>query len=418
MRLLHTLQQNQRIPFHMPGHKRNVALLGQAMPYSIDITEIDGFDTLQHPTGLLRELSERARLQWRSLRAYLSVNGSTGAILAGVRAMTKPGDTVLVARNCHMSVFHAIELCGLRPVLLEPEWLPVWGIYGCVAQETLDAAAAAHPEAALCVITSPTYEGVCSELKTDIPLLIDAAHGAHLPLPRADLVVMSLHKTLTALTQTAVLHVCSSRVDRALLEHQMRVFQTSSPSYVLLASIDECLALLEAKGDALFTQWNLRLDAFYARAQKWKRLRLFTEHHDRSKLLIDTGNGEAAAGFLRSCGLEPEYAREALLLLLTSPCDTDEAMAALAAALDELDAQPAPPAPDIPPVLPQEPCPTLPGARLIHATQSPGCVSAEYLWQYPPGIPLLLPGQVIARPPPGRAWVAVMGENTERGTKP
>ena len=320
------------VPFHMPGHKR--APLGGGLPWQLDITEIAGFDDLKDPRGLLLDLTRQAAAHWGADEAWIGVNGSTGAILSGLRAMTKRGDTVLVARNCHMSVFHAIELRELRPVILEPEWLPNWGIYGRVAQETLDQALAAHPEAALCVITSPTYEGFLSELACPIPLYVDAAHGAHLPLPNSDLVNISTHKTLPALTQTALLHVRSSRVDIERLERQLRVFQTSSPSYVLMASIERCVALLEEQREELFEQWRQRLDAFYDHARQWQSLRLLRPD-DRSKLVVHCGMDPTSK--LHKHRIEPEYIQNGRALFLTSPCDTDEMMAALAAALDALD---------------------------------------------------------------------------------
>jgi arginine/lysine/ornithine decarboxylase len=409
------LQEIHSIPFHMPGHKRNTGMLGGALPWRQDITEISGFDNLQNPTGLLLALRRRAAALWGSRTAFLGVNGSTGCLLAAVRAFTQHGDTALIARNCHMAVFHAAELRGLRVVLLEPEWLPAWGIYGAVRQQTLNAALAAHPAAALCVVTSPTYEGIHSPLECPIPLVIDAAHGAHLPLPAADLVVVSLHKTLPALTQTALLHVTSDRVNLQNLEHQFRIFQTSSPSYVLLASIEQCVALLKCRRAELFAAWQRRLDRFYACARQWRSLRLFAAPHDRSKLLIACPSAEATAAYLRQRNIEPEYAQGQNLLLLTSPCDTDEMMRRLFEALQDFSAtgtqlalknfaRPA--------------CSATVAFQLretgerevVSANQAVGRLCAEYIWDYPPGIPLLLPGQAIAQAPPGRRAVAVFVE--------
>jgi len=365
----------------MPGHKRNPAL-GDALPYALDITEIEGFDNLQNPQGVLRDLSRRAAAHWGADAAWLGVNGGTGAVLAGVRAMAARGDTVLVARNSHLSVFHALELCGLRPVFLEPAWLPDWGIYGALSQQTLDDALLAHPEASLCILTSPTYEGVLSPLDCPIPLFVDAAHGAavlddrgaHLPLPQADLTAVSLHKTLPALTQTALLLARGPRANRGKVSRAVNTFQTSSPSYVLLASIDCCLALLEAHQAELFAAWRRRLDEFYAHARSWRSLRLFdAPQHDRSKLLVRCHAGHAAA-FLRSHKIEPEYARGNLLLLMTSCCDADEAMSRLTAALDALDAG-CPPAPPPPPRPAPPPRPFLEDPAAWHV-------------EYPPGIPI------------------------------
>ena len=409
------------IPFHMPGHKRNAALLGDTLPWAMDITEITGFDNLQNPEGMLRDITRRSAAFWGSRAAYLSVNGSTGAILSAIRATTQPGDTVIVARNCHMSVFHAVELCHLHPVFLEPEWLPAWGIYGAVPQAAIDQAVAAHPNAALCVITSPTYEGVCSDISCPIPLFVDAAHGAHLPLPNADLACISLHKTLPALTQTAMLHVMSKRVDLRKLEHQLRVFQTSSPSYLLMASAEQCVALLITQRNALFAAWEQRLAAFYAHAQQWKHLRLFQPncHFDRSKLLIQCTAANPYA-ILQKHLIEPEYIQCGSILFMTSPCDTDPMMLALTNALDELDAQSSNSVPHSEPRPPQfsaqplalplndalnAPSETIPAAQAI------GRICAEYVWEFPPGIPVLLPGQVIEAVPPGRGNIRVVNSN-------
>ena len=358
-------------PFHMPGHKRN-PLLGGSLPWQLDITEIAGFDNLNDPRGILLDLKRRAAAHWGADEAWIGVNGSTGAILAGLRAMTKRGDTVLVARNCHISVFHALELCGLRPVFLEPEWFYAWGFCGVISQRTLDQAIREHPEAALCVVTSPTYEGILSPLECPIPLFVDAAHGAHLPLPQAELAAVSLHKTLPALTQTALLFACGPRADRERVSREMRVFQTSSPSYVLLASVAHCLDLLENDQPALFAAWEQRLGAFYAHARHWRNIELFDAPHDRSKLLLRC-DAEHAAVHLRAAKIEPEYARGNLLLLMTSCCDTDEAMARLAAALDALDAR----CPPLPAPAPRpDPLPEDFLAR-------PG----DWVVAYPPGVP-------------------------------
>ena len=364
-------------PFHMPGHKRNLPLLGgDGLPWQLDITEIAGFDNLQNPQGILLDLSQRAAAHWGADAAWISVNGGTGAVLSGLHAMTQPGDTVLAARNCHMSVFHALDLRGLRPVFLEPEWLPDWGIYGALSQQTLGEALRAHPQAALCVVTSPTYEGILSPLDCPIPLFVDAAHGAHLPLPRADLAAVSLHKTLPALTQTALLLARGPHADGEKISQAMRVFQTSSPSYVLLASVARCLELLEEHQPAWFAQWNSRLDEFYAHARCWRNLRLFDVPHDRGKLLIRC-DAEHAAAHLRRRKIEPEYARGNLLLLMTSCCDTDKAMARLTAALDELDAN-CPPAPE-------------PAARPAPLPEGFHLNPARWVMEYPPGVPVYVP---------------------------
>ena len=105
-------------PMHMPGHKRHRV---GCLPLKMDVTEISGFDNLHHPTGCIREIEQHAARLWQAARAFMLVNGATGGILAAIRAMTRPDDTVVIARNCHRSVYNAVELCGLRPVYYMPD---------------------------------------------------------------------------------------------------------------------------------------------------------------------------------------------------------------------------------------------------------------------------------------------------------
>ena len=262
---LHRNGEEGRLPFHMPGHKRNT----ERFPYldrlsaTEDITEIDGFDNLHGAEEILAEAMARAASLWHSERAYFLVNGSSCGILAGIRALTKRGDTVLLSRNAHKSVYHAVELCGLKPIFLMPPYDNERGMFLSLPPRTVREALEAHPEVRLVVLTSPTYEGVLSDTASiaklaherGIPLLVDAAHGAHLGLSAdfpigaveagADIVVASLHKTLPSLTQTAILHAGGPLVDTARLAHQLAVFETSSPSYLFLASMDGCVRALE-----------------------------------------------------------------------------------------------------------------------------------------------------------------------------
>ena len=241
-------------PFHMPGHKRRPGALGGALPEALDITEIDGFDDLHDPEGVLAEAMERAARLYGSKKARFLVNGSTCGILAGIHAAAPRGSTVLVARNCHKSVYHAIELLDLRPVYLAPRLDVRSGVAGSIDPAEVETALAAHPDAKLVVITSPTYEGVMSELpgialrcrRAGVPLLVDEAHGAHFGLRGgfaasatgcADLVVQSLHKTLPSPTQTALLHWNSDLIPFEAVEHGLDIFETSSPSYPLMAAM-------------------------------------------------------------------------------------------------------------------------------------------------------------------------------------
>lgn len=421
-------------PMHMPGHKRNSRLHGTGLPYDIDLTEIYGFDNLQNPEGILRQTEELASELYGSKRAFLSVNGSTGAILAAIYACVKPNDKVIMARNCHKAVYNAIEINRLQPVYINPEADALTGLAGSITPEQVRQALSDNPEARLVIITSPTYEGVISDIREiakaahqrNVPLLVDAAHGAHLgfsPLlgagpvsEEADLTVMSLHKTLPALTGCALLHTQGELVDEVSLRNAMNIFQTSSPSYVLLSSIDYCLRLLKDRGKELFADYEVRLKSFYGKAKQLKNLRVFSAdglpdcvyRFDPGKLLILTGaagnlSGAKLAGLLREKhNIETEYALNEAVLAITSISDTDEGFDRLFEALTEIDGELVPA--ELRHIymkhdLPQQAF--APGnlkgelGQETEISKAVGRVSLEYVWAYPPGIPLLVPGEVI-----------------------
>lgn len=430
------------IPMHMPGHKRNTGLLGTELPYDIDITEIDGFDNLHGASGILNEYMEEIAEFYGTKRSFYLVNGSTCGILAGIRAATKRGGKIAVARNSHKSVYHAIELFGLEAVYLMPELDEAFGIHGGVSSANIAAALKKHPDTQLVVLTSPTYEGVVSDIAAiaeichaqGIPLIVDEAHGSHFNYSQhfpasatalgADIVIQSLHKTLPSLTMTSLAHLNGNLISPEELARQLAIFESSSPSYVLMASIDRCFRLLRDEGIQLFGNYNQRLTDFSGKMKNLQRLKVLCHGSDRpaahatffafdqGKILISaqgTGiTGQALAEMLRSeYQIEMEMAFGDHALAMTSVCDTEAAMAALADALLAIDS-------------------TLKSAASEHASndtattfampekqyeiwqalesetascpfkQAIGETAAEYVWAYPPGIPLLVPGERIS----------------------
>lgn len=257
-------------PYHMPGHKRNVQAGGMGQYYKIDITEIDGFDNLHHAEGILQEAQERANRLYGAGETFYLVNGSTCGVLAAIMAVAERGGELLMARNCHKSVYHAAILQELNPHYYDPPVLKEYGICDGVAAEGIEHLLDELPECKAVVITSPTYEGIMSDIRAvadavhrrDGILIVDEAHGAHLGLwgnapegavaEGADLVIHSLHKTLPAMTQTALIHVQGERVDRKRLRKYLGMLQTSSPSYVMMASMDSCIRYLESHGAQRF----------------------------------------------------------------------------------------------------------------------------------------------------------------------
>ena len=278
------------LPMHMPGHKRRA--VDGVLPYGIDITEIEGFDNLHNRQGVLKDLADRCAVLRGAGCAFPLVGGSTLGILSAVYSLTKPGDTVIIARGCHKAVYHACEIRNLNVKYFFPE-TDKNGFFLSVTPQSVKKALEENPDASLVIITSPTYEGVISDIKEicnivhghGAQLFVDSAHGAHLGyydgFPEdslslgADVCVESLHKTLPSLTQTAVLFV-KEKALYSEIENALDIFETSSPSYVLLASIDRCVSLIESKRDELFSDYQKALDGFYKAVKGMKNLEIIT----------------------------------------------------------------------------------------------------------------------------------------------
>lgn len=504
-------------PLHMPGHKRQMQFFEH--PYKIDITEIDGFDNLHHPEGILKETQERAAGLYGADETHFLVNGSTGGILAAVSAAVPRGGRILMARNSHKSAFHAALINGLRVTWLYPDMDMRRGIYGSIRPEQVrealrndasrspasravmnDAEVESASGIAAVLITSPTYDGVVSDIRAiarevhraGAILIVDEAHGAHFAMhpyfPEsalalgADLVINSLHKTMPSLTQTALLHVKGGRVDRERLRFYLGVYQSSSPSYVLMTGIDECIRLMESRRKELFDDFVGRLESLRRSLGRMKVLHLMTGEEpelnafafDRSKILISTEavdapdrmlsrtedesirsdlsrsdsirrepicrctddaagedadsladdindratgrianpcmTGAGLAQILRTCyHLEIEMASEHYVTAILTVADTQEGFDRLERALLEIDARLCEErsiSDEIMTMTEADSCPhpetvmTMTEAdglprESVPIAQSPGRVAAEAVYLYPPGIPLLVPGERV-----------------------
>lgn len=442
------------VPLHMPGHKRNPAGVPflEALGAKYDITEIDGFDNLHDPQGILKDAMARAACLWGSDRCFFLVNGSTCGVLAAVTAAAKVSGSkkLIMARNCHRSVYNAAALNDLEPLYLVPPPAEGFGFCASIPPKAVEKAVSANPGVPV-ILTSPSYEGVLSNIAEiavvchlwGSPLIVDEAHGAHLGLsPKfpggavsagADIVVQSLHKTLTGLTQTGLLHLSGGLVPAADIQRELSVFETSSPSYLLMSSIDGTRALLEARGAELFRLWSDRLSRFDAQCAPLQKLRLPGHSDpfrfqspapgagfrrsglncpsvwgfDRSKLIVSCEGTDATGAALTAAlrerfHIECEMAAPAYVVAMTGLLDTDENLARFAGALLELDGEihataprrPFTPAP-VPPrrlsvreALSRE-------TRTVSPREARGSIAAEYIWAYPPGIPLVVPGEEL-----------------------
>ena len=448
----------------MPGHKRNTKLIKRyglwdecLTPYDIDITEIDNFDNLHNPEGIIKEAERLAARLYGAKESIYSVNGSTGAILA-VLGLIHKGEAVLMARNCHKSVYHGVELYGLVPYYLEGETDSL-GIYQSISPKEVEEAlrtSALHCEnldkepdvegpdnsrIKLVVITSPTYEGVVSDISliADIChrygafLLVDEAHGAHFGFDDyfpasavslgADFVVQSLHKTLPSYTQTAVLHICTGK-DKVInkIRRQFNLLETSSPSYIFLAGMEGSLNLIKDYGRELFDDYKKRLISFREGVATLKNIRLYAPlnafDYDYGKLVITAGDnlGSKLYRYLYdNHHLVMEMKSKDYVIAMTSIFDTDEGFYRLLKALKELDSDETfftlDNKANFDYTLMDRRWGTLPerkyipyeavrladiyGKYKVSLDTSQGLTSADYVYFYPPGIPLLVPGEVI-----------------------
>ena len=429
------------IPFHMPGHKRNVNFNKHLNKIGIryDFTEIPQLDNLQAPEGIIKNVMNKAQLLWNTKKSFLSVNGSTCGINAAVATLADLKDNIIVARNSHKSVYNAIELLDLEPVFIAPAFNNKLNISGSILPETVYNAIFCNPDAKTVLLTSPTYDGVISDIKAicdishkmNIPVIVDEAHGAHLHLSNcfgnsaisanADIVIQSLHKTLPGLTQTAIAHICTDRIDVNRFQRYLSVFQTSSPGYPLLSSIEGCIDLLLGKKDTLYSDWIKNIDYIDNRLANLKNIKAFYHGlsknevygniyaYDRSKLLLSTDNlslnGKQLFDMLmKDYGIICEMYTNSYVLAMLSMCDKKSSIRKLCNALEEIDLtcseNDAPALKntqtyDIP-----KRCMSIREARNKRSTGIPvseaqGHICAEYIWAYPPGIPYLIPGEKI-----------------------
>ena len=435
---LYEYSRTEFYPFHMPGHKRNFLPETMNNFYDIDITEITDFDNLHHAEGILKENQQLAVELYGADFTYFLINGSTAGILAAVSACTKRNGKLLMARNCHKAVYHGAYLRGLETVYLYPSYEPTCGLNGRISPIDVEKALRKDKDIQAVLITSPTYEGVVSDVRSiaeivhkyHIPLIVDEAHGAHFSFHSAfpvsaldlgaDVVIHSLHKTLPSPTQTALLHTKGNRVDISKIETFLGIYQTSSPSYVLMSGISACLRFLKEKGEEAFEEYVYKLKECRQCLGKMKSLRLLEKEFgntpsflDISKLVIATVGSEISGPKLHNIlrekyHLEMEMEGENYVIALTSVLDSQEGFDRLTQGLLEIDAElcrrfePEICFEDSNKVFHAEQvCSISVGMesrkKQVLLKESEGLISGEYAYLYPPGIPLLTPGERIDR---------------------
>lgn len=441
---LKNYSESDYYPFHMPGHKRfpeeSVLPCYKCFPtfYQYDITEIEGFDNLHDAKGLLLSLQQKAARIYHAEQTFFLVNGSTCGILSAVSTVAQERKKLLMARNCHKSVYDAVLLNRLQAEYLWPDMIEEFDIQGGITAEEIKKHIQGRQDICGVVITSPTYDGILSDVQKiaeevhacHLPLIVDEAHGAHFVLSKkapksavecgADVVINSVHKTLPALTQTALLHVQGSLVDREKLKRYLSIYQSSSPSYLLMASIDQCVDFIEREGQERYEKLLILRKEIEKKTAGFSCIKILPEdeRRDPGKLLIsvkdtDMTGQELYQILLQKYHLQMEMAAPSYVLGILTGMDTEEGIERLTEALEKIDKELAERIKsnagikkrgervDIYSIVPK------PSGLSIYETVrkekewialeiSAGRISGGYLYFYPPGIPLLVPGEMIS----------------------
>ena len=421
-----------RGPLHVPGHQQGRTLparldlwLGQAA--KLDLTELPGLDNLAQPEGCILQSQELAAKAYGSEMCLYSVNGSSAGIMAAILATTTPDTTVLFANPFHISAWHGLVHSGANALRAGAKY-NADGRQGTVNLAALTSALDKHPEIGVVYVTSPTYLGDVSDIaaisdqvhRRGLLLIVDEAHGAHFGLhpclPQnsvqagADIVIHSVHKMLPGLTQTAWIHSQGNRVDRARLAASLRSLQSTSPSYLLLASLDAAQFWLRSEGPAAAERTLQRLQ----RAGLWSRPgKGEPTQGDMLKHWVCAPTWEAArelAHRLTTRGLYPEYVDTTGVLSILGLDISDSTLTQYADIVNQwkLDRDASPPGHTLPVTASRlavstemegfamRPRDTLLSKRaIVPLAQGEGRVLGEPLVPYPPGVPVLYPGQVL-----------------------
>lgn len=425
----------------MPGHKgrrfyekyapKAAALFNRLPDY--DITEIPGADNLFQPETVIRRVMDRYRSLYGSRETYLLINGSSAGLMAAIMTAVPPGGKLIMARNCHKSVFNGARLGNITPVYAWPEIIEEYGICGEVTAEEIERAISEAPEASAVLVTSPNYYGVCSDIEAigqavhrhGMMLIVDQAHGAHLPFMNerlaaekggADIVIDSTHKTLASFTQTAIANICSDMVDLDVFQDRLQMLESTSPSYLLMASLDLNAQIIEDYGEELMKAWRENLMYFYRRYKEIPGLSLMTHPAlDPTKLNLDmSSRGYSGADLeeeLEKRGIYMELTTGNIAMAMTGIGNDRSDYDRLLEALAEI-SENAPVAKassrgeneEMPGICEAErqinshkpETVRVPAkAESVHYTEAEGRVSAGLIIPYPPGRPLICPGEIM-----------------------
>ncbi len=430
-------RKNKRTLFTTPSHGQGdfvapgtAKMLGHRF-FSCDYSEIEGFDNLSNPRGIIKTAQDTAADIYGAKSTFFLTNGSTSGIIAAMYSTLKRGDKVVIARNCHKSVYNGLVLTGAVPIWLMPEYNEEWGIFESINIDALEEIFLKNKDAKAFIMTNPTYEGAMSDIyrisavcrKYNILLIVDEAHGAlwnfnkSLGTPSliqgADIVVQSLHKTAGALNPSALLHISKeASVNPKLVQQALNLITTTSPSYSLLVNIEETINFLSSAKGQLYLQEHIKsVNRLIRTLRSIPNLQVYNYNNDVTKILIKVTNMsgyELSDILFDRYGIEDEMANEKSVLLLTGIGTTRTKLKKLEKDLIDLcsnnikisqetyttDRHFTPVEPRvryIPSVLWGK------MSKEVELKFSLARVCMELIADYPPGAPILLPGEVIKK---------------------
>jgi len=440
---LSEMRHQNQVSFHVPGHKFGRSLTEPLAQQglrleSLDYTEINGTDNLHAPEGVILTAQKEAARIFKALETQFLVGGTTSGILSAILGTVPRGAKLILPRDAHRSVLSAVLLGGIEPVFVMPEIDSAVGIaLGLSAEKVLEAVQS-HPDAAAILVTYPNYEGIACDLKSIIELahrhgmtvIVDEAHGSHLGLSRdlpetalslgADLSIQSTHKTLTSLTQSSMLHYGTERglSLKPRISAYLAMLQSSSPSYPLMLSLELAASHYELKGPEEMNRLMTLIDGFYKAAvlmgykfmhdlMSWPEGFSF----DRTRLVI-SGCGLGIDGYqlyeaLERDGVIGEYATPLYVVLIPSIVSETADFERLRLSLRRLAEMAPPPSSSVGFNVPKLKVADLPVRGVsseqalwaererIPLSEAIGRIAGDFLIPYPPGIPLLVPGEIV-----------------------
>ncbi len=440
--VLNTLKKQPDAAFYVPGHKRGqgisqslVSLLGEAV-FQADLPELPELGNLFAPDEAIKEAQIVAAEAFGADQTWFLVNGSTCGIIAAIVATCSPGDKIIVPRNAHQSVITGLIVSGAVPIFLNPEYDHTWDLALSIAPDTLEETLKQHNDVRAILLVYPTYHGVCGDIKAiaeithryHIPLLVDEAHGAHFKfhdaLPPsalsagADLTVQSTHKVLGAMTQSSMLHLQGKRIDPQRISQALQLVHSTSPSYLLLASLDGARQQMAMEGETLLNK-TIQLSQIARNAiSKIEGLSVLEldkkrpefQYLDVTRLTVNVAclgiSGLKVDEILRQqLGVTAELPMLSHLAFIISIGNTANDIKKLIKAFDKINdyilsshesITPSPHHLMTPSPLKLSPRDAFfaPKKR-VKIENSIGEISGELIAPYPPGIPVLMPGEMI-----------------------